>query len=370
MGERVPQYTLEQVRAEADRMAAKVEAGQAKDYSEAAKLLEQESKFEEEKKRIKINLDIQKEKDEFRFRRGEFTEGHPTLAYVRSLSQRIPLKEGFPLIINIVPDWREQNAAAFPDGNVFISSRLIKAAETEEALLGVISHEYVHAYKEHSKKQAAKKTKSLSTFLERLSLLRGHEYEADLRGVLVDLEQAGISPLGYKAFLEKSLMRSNSNFTHGSGIDRVLNISTAIHLFDFKSLTQDLHEIPKELLEALDTNHNVVSHNDLFRPISGSSKEEILEIKKSRDYVVESIPDIKDAMTAIRILSEYTFRGTDGEEAIDKIYEKLDNLLPKELDAEAREMLKLLALEFFTELSVFDSLPARIGSRSIYRKIN
>src|SRR5690606_12337300 len=113
---------------------------------------------------------------------------------------------GFPLKVYLCPDWREINACAYPDGSVLLASRAVEFAETEEAVQGIIGHEYTHVHQEHSRKVRAKdkrSTFSFSTMAERISMKRIAEYQADLQGALIDLDKAGINPLGYKIFLEK-----------------------------------------------------------------------------------------------------------------------------------------------------------------------
>ncbi|MBI2551251.1 M48 family metalloprotease [Candidatus Uhrbacteria bacterium] len=209
---------------------------------------------EEEERREKVLNQQFRDSQEFLY--GELEPSHPITQYLNGLLSRLPPVEGVTPKIVFNPGWKAVNACALPDGTIYLGTGLLLAAETEEALLGVIAHERVHAYRGHAKKQtdqreSVDKSKSMAQAVAKaVGMARAHEYEADMRGVLVDLNKAGINPLGYKAFLQKRHQQEQrGGLVHGSSLDRALNISTASYLLDLESIDADMHPIPAEVLD-------------------------------------------------------------------------------------------------------------------------
>lgn len=209
-----------------------------------------EAEREAMNERASFERSMQMHKDELFFKEGRLPPEHPLAMYVEQLVRKLEVKDGFVPKVVILPGMASINALSLPDATICIGIGLLRAVPTEEALLGVLAHEYVHAYREHTKKQKQGTELVLDdkiNLLHRMSLGRIHEYEADLRGVLVDLDKAGINPMGYKIFLEQLHERQQwGGRTHGSSLDRALNIATATYSLDLRGIDADLHSLPPE----------------------------------------------------------------------------------------------------------------------------
>ena len=118
-------------------------------------------KYEELPDWVRRSVDFTQQ--ELLFRYGELKEDHPINKLVDRLASKLIQSPEFPIKnVKVLPDWYATNALCFPDGTVFISMGMIKNAKTEEALVGVIAHEYIHFQRSHT----AKKVEiSLSAFL-------------------------------------------------------------------------------------------------------------------------------------------------------------------------------------------------------------
>ena len=106
------------------------------------------------------------------------------------------------------------NAFSAPGGHVYVTEGLLKFAETEDEVAGIIGHEVAHASLRHASKlyrefigilsQRDKGTYSAATLL----LFNGHleefEQEADTTGVLY-AHKAGFNPNDLPDFLERHL---------------------------------------------------------------------------------------------------------------------------------------------------------------------
>lgn len=305
-------------------------------------------------------------KEEHVFHYGQLPEDHPAQIYINNLIRRLPPKPDFEFKVIISPDWREINAASLPDGTILISLGLLQNVETEEALLGVLAHERTHAYKEHSKKQAKKAVTSISKFLERVSLQRGHEYEADLRGALLDMEEAKSNPIAYKMFLEKLHTKeaSGGGITHGSSLDRALNIASAVHLVDFKSIAQDAHPVPEEIVKSVsDIEPGTYSRRAVARrPKSLYFSEEDLQQKQElrRETIEELQPE--ELPFALEAVYKYTRSREDreadpeDEKAFARLVERFQQgLVPANLDEKDRQLLTAFGVELFGDINVIAS---------------
>ncbi|MBI3627043.1 M48 family metalloprotease, partial [Candidatus Uhrbacteria bacterium] len=321
---------------------------------------QKERAFDE--KRFRRSTEYTKAEQLFSY--GQLPENHPTQVYINSLADRIPKKKDFPLHVIFQPDWRAVNACALPDGTVFLGADILKGAESEEALLGIITHEYVHAYKRHSQKQVEQiyKMSKAGDILETISLARGHEYEADLRGVLVDLQDAGVSPIGYKIFLEKlSQKESDGGIVHGSSMDRALNIASAVHLVDFRELATDLHPIPKEVIEAVKPMDFQSKKPLTLRPATLLRDKSELPVRheKRRDVMNKLRPDeIPFAISAVKSYTDENWdkkgKDPDDEAVLNDLCKKFENeCLPKDMDKADRSKAGLLGLRIFCGVDVF-----------------
>ncbi|GEM_PF-5987131 len=251
-------------------------------------------------------------RDYFRFEHGEMPQDHELQTYVSSLAARLPQHPDFPLKVEILSNWYEINAVALPDGTVFLSIPLIRFAQSEEALLGVLAHEYTHIYREHAKKSTmqSKAGTARDTLLSRISASRAHEYEADMRGVLTTLDEAGINPVGMKDFLERlheqeSKKRTLTSLTHGSGLDRALNIGTMFAFVDFRSIGTELTPLAYTAEDVKEYSASVVLMNQK------------VSFDKCKDAVgALSRRDLQIALNGIhqRIDGSFIFGSLDSEE--------------------------------------------------------
>ncbi|MBI2471817.1 MAG: M48 family metalloprotease [Planctomycetes bacterium] len=106
------------------------------------------------------------------------------------------------------------NAFSAPGGHIYVTEGLLKFAETEDEIAGIIGHEVAHASLRHVSKlyrefieiisQREKGTDSVATLLLFNCHLEEFEQEADTAGVLY-AQKAGFSPDGLPDFLERHL---------------------------------------------------------------------------------------------------------------------------------------------------------------------
>ena len=106
------------------------------------------------------------------------------------------------------------NAFSAPGGHIYVTEGLLKFAETEDEVAGIIGHEIAHASLRHVSKlyreftgilsQRDKGTDSAETLLLFNCHLEEFEQEADTTGVLY-AHKAGFNPNGLPDFLERHL---------------------------------------------------------------------------------------------------------------------------------------------------------------------
>jgi predicted Zn-dependent protease len=146
--------------------------------------------------------------------------------YVRDIAVRLaksaPNASSIPMTIMVVKD-DEVNAFTIPGGHLYVNSGLIKQADNEAELAGVIAHEMGHAVRRDGTKQLTRMygmNLVLSLILGQdapqwqqivgdlfstagiLAYGRGAEYEADKMAVRIE-RAAGWDPNQYLAFLQK-----------------------------------------------------------------------------------------------------------------------------------------------------------------------
>lgn len=150
-------------------------------------------------------------------------------AYVNRIGNRLVKQggiEGFPYTFKVVND-DSINAFALPGGPMYVHAGLIKAAENEAQLAGVLAHELSHVYLRHGTNQASKANglqiiamlggqmaggglagtlANLGIGLGANSVLmkfsRGAESDADLMGMHI-LARSGYNPIEMARFFEK-----------------------------------------------------------------------------------------------------------------------------------------------------------------------
>ncbi len=172
--------------------------------------------------------------------------GNPEVtAYVNEIGQRLAAasrRSGIPYTFQVVQD-NGINAFATFGGFVYVNTGLIRAAETEAQLAGVIAHEIGHIVGRHSINQmrdmalASGVAGALGVSQDDLVNLgvqlalflpnsRGAEYEADVLG-FENMGQAGYDQRGFIAFMRK-LERSGGTpeflSTHPNPTNRVNNL--------------------------------------------------------------------------------------------------------------------------------------------------
>jgi len=106
------------------------------------------------------------------------------------------------------------NAFSAPGGHIYVTEGLLKSAETEDKMAGIIGHEVAHASLRHASKlyreftgilsRRNKGIDSAATLLLFNCHLEEFEQEADAAGVLY-AHKAGFNPNGLPEFLERHL---------------------------------------------------------------------------------------------------------------------------------------------------------------------
>jgi predicted Zn-dependent protease len=146
--------------------------------------------------------------------------------YVNDLVQNLVRHSDAKVPFRIkVLDSDEVNAFALPGGYLFINKGLIQAADTEDELVGVLTHEIAHVAARHATERltkmellqwasipsifvgggagiALRNVLGLSLNLQILGITRGSEREADILGAQYAWH-AGYDPNGYLSFFEK-----------------------------------------------------------------------------------------------------------------------------------------------------------------------
>ena len=122
-------------------------------------------------------------------------------------------RKTFPFTCDIIQSY-SINAFSAPGGHVYLTDGLLKFAETEDEVAGIIGHEVAHASLRHVSKLYREFMGILSRrdkgtgFVETLLLFNSHleefEQEADTTGVLY-AHKAGFNPNGLPNFLERHL---------------------------------------------------------------------------------------------------------------------------------------------------------------------
>lgn len=181
--------------------------------------------------------------------------------YVQQIGQRLvatPAATNYPFQFTVI-DEKSINAFALPGGPVFVHSGLIRSAENESQVAGVIAHEIAHVVLRHGTSQASKANLlqipamlagaalgntagglgqlGLSVALESVLLRysRSAETEADALGARI-LYEAGYDPIEMARFFQR-LEESGGNRApeflsdHPNPGSRVRNVSAEIRTF-------------------------------------------------------------------------------------------------------------------------------------------
>ena len=332
-------------------------------------------------KKHNLDLSLQRGTDRAKsnlfFQHGKIASDHPAQIYLNQLAQRLPVKDGAKANFIILPDWMNKNACAFHDGTIFVSFGLLKDVDSEEALLGVLAHEYVHFWREHIQKGIELKDKSSkskqnykTSFTKSVSSARTQEWEADLRGAIEILEEMGVSPLPYAKLLEKwhenkesidiILNRSRAtSYEHGSGMDRALNIQSVTHFLDLKGLDNlSVTALPDFVKGDFKKSRAVKSFKIIHRPPYEllTRAESVKERKEERLNLIDQLnaEELVFAIGVMRGQYEKSKTSTDSFDnkmdavALTKAYAKLKDLIyPDVADIkEVKKNLKALVILF------------------------
>lgn len=148
----------------------------------------------------------------------------PLISYIDSLgsliAERVDNRQGIEYEFEVVDVDSVVNAFAVPGGFIYLYTGLIKAAETEEEIMGVLAHEIAHVTQRHGARQlvkaygadfvldmvvgdstALRTVLDAGTYITFLKYGRDNEYQADSMAVeyLIDVNR---NPNGMKHFLE------------------------------------------------------------------------------------------------------------------------------------------------------------------------
>ena len=182
--------------------------------------------------------------------------------YVSEVGRRVAARSGRPNVpysFKIIDD-EAVNAFALPGGPVYVYTGLLKHAENEAELAGVLGHEVAHVAARHSTEQLTKEfgysllvgivlgkepggaatiARDIIGSLGMLKFSRADEIEADRLGVNY-LFQAGYSPNAMNTFLQK-LGSLNSESP-----SRVLNLLSTHPLSDdrLRAVSEEIAALP------------------------------------------------------------------------------------------------------------------------------
>jgi hypothetical protein len=207
-------------------------------------------------------------------RYGTYPEGHPVTKYVRSLK---PASSNPDITVYVTSRWEDKNAAALPDGTVFISDRMIDFCRYEEELEFALQHEITHIKRGHAERGLEEKY-----MLGKLGRARLQEYEADLADMLKD-EEAAVNPSGGIVFLERLAKEDeDTDMVHGSTYTRLIGVGYAARLVDMDALGSDLSEIPGSIKQSLQGSRDDWLVLDVY---SESTFEDMKEAAKRAGFI-------------------------------------------------------------------------------------
>ena len=144
-----------------------------------------------------------------------FESGQEINTRVNAIVQRLVAvcdRKTLPFTCNII-DSCSINAFSAPGGRIYLTCGLLRFAETEDEVAGIIGHEVAHASLRHASKLYCEVMKNYGQKTENntvsgLLLLNSHleefEVDADAVGVLY-AQKAGFNPNGLQNFLERHL---------------------------------------------------------------------------------------------------------------------------------------------------------------------
>jgi len=141
------------------------------------------------------------------------SELNKTLNDITQRLTAVSERKTLPFTCNIIQS-HSINAFSAPGGHIYVTEELLKFAETEDEVAGIIGHEVAHASLRHISKlyrefmEILSKRDNGTDAAETLLLFNCHleefEQEADTTGVLY-AHKAGFNPNGLPDFLERHL---------------------------------------------------------------------------------------------------------------------------------------------------------------------
>lgn len=211
---------------------------------------------------------------------------HPVSQYVRRLGERLAAQAPepkYPYTFKVV-NMKEINAFALPGGPVYINLGIIRAAESEAEVAGVVGHETAHVFMRHSTRQASKgalaqlgaavlggalgggvggqlaqlgiQVGATGVFLK---YSRDAEREADLVGARL-MYDAGYDPQASVSFFRKLAQQSGGSrgpeflASHPDPGNRAANVAEAIKGLPAKNYTQSSSEFSRIKQQAMAMN--------------------------------------------------------------------------------------------------------------------
>lgn len=176
------------------------------------------------------------------------------------------------LTVKVAVNEDEPNALSLPNGTIIVSKGLLKLLDTREELDFILAHEGMHYVEGHVQEinDALKKAKgrfqkgnsrktSAGDELRILGALRMSEYEADIKGAM-RVAKEKINPaaarsvfLKFQKYEKKRGRNGTSDVSHGSNIDRIVNIGIVTQLIDYEATSQEEKPLPGEIKAFADT---------------------------------------------------------------------------------------------------------------------
>lgn len=162
-------------------------------------------------------------------------------AAVNAILQRLVTvceRNNLPFTCNVIQSY-SINAFSVPGGHIYVTCGLLRLAETEDEVAGIVGHEIAHASLRHASKlyreamEILSRQENAARSASALMLLSNHleefEQEADSRGVLYAYK-AGFNPNGLPDFLERHLgLIVNNELFHLLGFGSVSSVNSRIN---------------------------------------------------------------------------------------------------------------------------------------------
>ncbi|MEK9156848.1 MAG: AarF/UbiB family protein [Patescibacteria group bacterium] len=206
----------------------------------------------------------------FTMQHGTLPPNHPAQRAIEDALIRCRKENTHLPKILVLPEWKDVNAAAIGKDTIIVSLELMRFCRTYEAIVGVVGHERQHletgdpfeplredAHERESSIEPGGIVKDAATrYADKIGRSRLFEVRSDLQGATAKLDEAGVSPMGYREFLHdldthtRGDKKYEPDIAHGSPADRMLAIGFLMRYFDFSSSSKDLTHIDAATKEA------------------------------------------------------------------------------------------------------------------------